>query len=145
MSCDFCVFCLGLCLLLLLLPGHSTATGGREKYRPSYLDHFEKKEQNDKALASSKTQPTSLPSSSPQPTETTRQQKPGNKPLQQQLPAKQVTPPHHFQRSFIDGDFEFVSVLGDRCAPAIHPAVVTVVCCLGWEVLCYRRTAMVAL
>lgn len=26
-------------------------------------------------------------------------------------PIKHVTPPHHSQRSFIDGDFDFVSIL----------------------------------
>lgn len=64
---------------------HSTATGGKEKYRPSYLDHFEKKEQEAQAQ---RAQP---PAPAPQP-------------VQQ----KQVTPPHHFQRSLIDGDFEFL-------------------------------------
>ncbi|XP_045181990.1 serine/threonine-protein kinase 3-like isoform X5 [Mercenaria mercenaria] len=64
---------------------HSTATGGKEKYRPSYLDHFEKKEQESQ---SQRTQP---PAPAPQP-----------------VPQKQVTPPHHFQRSLIDGDFEFL-------------------------------------
>jgi hypothetical protein len=66
--------------------GHSTATGGKEKYRPSYLDHFEKKEQE------SQVQRAQPPAPAPQP-----------------VPQKQVTPPHHFQRSLIDGDFEFVS------------------------------------
>ncbi|KAL3891490.1 hypothetical protein ACJMK2_003751 [Sinanodonta woodiana] len=65
---------------------HSTATGGKEKYRPSYLDHFEKKEQEQK------TRPN--PQVSPHP-----------------VPPKQVTPPHHFQRSLIDGDFEFLRTL----------------------------------
>ncbi|KAL4217701.1 Serine/threonine-protein kinase 3 [Mactra antiquata] len=64
---------------------HSTATGGKEKYRPSYLDHFEKKEQEAQAQ---RTQP---PAPVPQP-----------------VPPKQITPPHHFQRSLIDGDFEFL-------------------------------------
>nr|KAG5694807.1 hypothetical protein BaRGS_019184 [Batillaria attramentaria] len=36
---------------------HSTATGGKEKYRPAYLDHFEKKEQEEKNRMSNKTQP----------------------------------------------------------------------------------------
>ena len=67
--------------------GHSTATGGKEKYRPSYMDHFEKQEQE------SNNQNARSPTRSVQP------------PAQQ----KQVTPPHHFQRSLIDGDFEFVS------------------------------------
>ncbi|XP_060553177.1 serine/threonine-protein kinase 3-like isoform X4 [Ruditapes philippinarum] len=64
---------------------HSTATGGKEKYRPSYLDHFEKKEQE------SQVQRSQPPAPAPQP-----------------VPQKQVTPPHHFQRSLIDGDFEFL-------------------------------------
>lgn len=64
---------------------HSTATGGKEKYRPSYLDHFEKKEQEAQAQRSAPAVP------APQPAQ-----------------QKQVTPPHHFQRSLIDGDFEFL-------------------------------------
>ena len=83
-------------------PGHSTATGGKEKYRPAYLEHFEKKEQEEKARMSNKTQPMAT-----NPTQQQQQQTP--QPQQQQPPPKQVTPPHHFQRSFIDGDFEFVS------------------------------------
>ncbi|KAL5014470.1 hypothetical protein ScPMuIL_008740 [Solemya velum] len=62
-----------------------TATGGKEKYRPAYLDHFEKKEQDDKGSSSQQPQP-----------------------QQQMSQPKQVTPPHHFQRAFIDGDFEFL-------------------------------------
>ena len=68
--------------------GHGTATAGKDEYRPSYLDHFEKNEK-DKPAAKPTTQP------------------------QQNPPAvspKTATPPHHFQRSFIDGDFEFVSI-----------------------------------
>ncbi|XP_052223430.1 serine/threonine-protein kinase 3-like isoform X2 [Dreissena polymorpha] len=66
---------------------HSTGTGGNnEKYRPSYLDHFERKEADP---SSPKSQPQAPPSSQP-------------------LPQRQVTPPHHFQRSLIDGDFEFL-------------------------------------
>ena len=72
--------------------GHSTATGGKEKYRPSYMDHFEKQEQE------SNNQNARSPTRSVQP------------PAQQ----KQVTPPHHFQRSLIDGDFEFVSTFLQR-------------------------------
>lgn len=66
--------------------GHSTATGGKEKYRPSYMDHFEKKEQESQAQ---------------------RAQPPA--PVPQPVPQKQVTPPHHFQRSLMEGNFEFVS------------------------------------
>lgn len=65
---------------------HGTATAGKDEYRPSYLDHFEKNEK-DKPAAKPTTQP------------------------QQNPPAvspKTATPPHHFQRSFIDGDFEFL-------------------------------------
>ena len=71
-----------------LLLGHSTATGGKEKYRPSYMDHFEKKEQENNAQTAQS------------------QTRTASQPAQQ----KQVTPPHHFQRSLIDGDFEFVSI-----------------------------------
>ncbi|KAK3087188.1 hypothetical protein FSP39_002847 [Pinctada imbricata] len=66
---------------------HDTATADKDKYRPAYLDHFEKKEQ-DKSPATNKPVQTNQ---SPQ--------------LAQQ---KHVTPPHHFQRTFIDGDFEFL-------------------------------------
>lgn len=69
-----------------LITGHSTATGGKEKYRPSYMDHFEKKEQESQAQ---------------------RAQPPA--PVPQPVPQKQVTPPHHFQRSLMEGNFEFVS------------------------------------
>ena len=82
--------------------GHSTATGGKEKYRPAYLEHFEKKEQEEKARMSNKAQPMVTNPAQQQ------QQQQAPQP-QQQPPPKQVTPPHHFQRSFIDGDFEFVS------------------------------------
>ena len=71
-----------------LFQGHSTATGGKEKYRPSYMDHFEKKEQENNSQ------------------NTRSQTRTASQPAQQ----KQVTPPHHFQRSLIDGDFEFVSI-----------------------------------
>lgn len=67
------------------LTGHDTGTEGKEKYRPAYLDHFEKKEQD--KVAPPRAQPQMAP------------------------PIKHVTPPHHSQRSFIDGDFDFVSIL----------------------------------
>jgi hypothetical protein len=85
------------------LTGHSTATGGKEKYKPAYLEHFEKKEQEEKARISNKAQPVQA---GPQPA----QQQPAQAQPAAQPPPKQVTPPHHFQRSFIDGDFEFVSL-----------------------------------
>ncbi|OWF34966.1 Serine/threonine-protein kinase 3 [Mizuhopecten yessoensis] len=69
---------------------HDTDQGGKDKYRPAYLDHFEKKEQD-------KTPPVTRPSTQALP--------PLQSPLSQ---PKQVTPPHYFQRSFIDGDFEFL-------------------------------------
>lgn len=73
-------------MLYLTLLGHDTATAGKDKYRPAYLDHFEKRDQDPKVNNRTQT------------------------PQQPQLaPPKQVTPPHHFQRTFIDGDFEFVS------------------------------------
>ncbi|XP_071102587.1 serine/threonine-protein kinase 3-like isoform X1 [Haliotis cracherodii] len=68
---------------------HDTATAGKEKYRPAYLDHFERKEQEERQRS------TPQPTSAPQPH------------LQPAQP-KQITPPHHFQRSFMDGDFEFL-------------------------------------
>ncbi|XP_078334806.1 serine/threonine-protein kinase 3-like isoform X2 [Crassostrea virginica] len=61
---------------------HDTGTEGKEKYRPAYLDHFEKKEQD--KVAPPRAQPQLAP------------------------PMKHVTPPHHSQRSFIDGDFDFL-------------------------------------
>ncbi|XP_034312173.1 serine/threonine-protein kinase 3 isoform X5 [Magallana gigas] len=61
---------------------HDTGTEGKEKYRPAYLDHFEKKEQD--KVAPPRAQPQMAP------------------------PIKHVTPPHHSQRSFIDGDFDFL-------------------------------------
>lgn len=65
---------------------HGTATAGKDEYRPSYLDHFEK---------SVKDKPATKPTTQPQ------QTPPAVSP-------KTATPPHHFQRSFIDGDFEFL-------------------------------------
>ncbi|XP_052763623.1 serine/threonine-protein kinase 3-like isoform X2 [Mya arenaria] len=65
---------------------HSTGTGGQEKYRPSFLDHFEKKEAEANVA----------------------QQRAVAAPPSQPLPQKQITPPHHFNRSLIDGDFEFL-------------------------------------
>ncbi|PVD31902.1 hypothetical protein C0Q70_07328 [Pomacea canaliculata] len=82
---------------------HSTATGGKEKYRPAYLDHFEKKQEEEKARMSSHTQP--VPSKPVPPQQPQPQQQ------HQQPPPKQVTPPHHFQRSFIEGDFAFLHSL----------------------------------
>ncbi|XP_033726426.1 serine/threonine-protein kinase 3-like isoform X2 [Pecten maximus] len=70
--------------------GHDTDQAGKDKYRPAYLDHFEKKEQD-------KCQPATRPSTQAPP--------PLQSPISQ---PKQVTPPHYFQRSFIDGDFEFL-------------------------------------
>lgn len=61
---------------------HDTANDGKDKYRPSFLDHFEKKEQD--KVAPPRAQPHVTP------------------------PLKHVTPPHHSQRSFIDGDFDFL-------------------------------------
>nr|KAG5688017.1 hypothetical protein BaRGS_026807 [Batillaria attramentaria] len=89
---------------------HSTATGGKEKYRPAYLDHFEKKEQEEKNRMSNKTQPVAANPQAPQQPQL-QQQPQQQQQLQQQPPPKQVTPPHHFQRSFIDGDFEFLRTL----------------------------------
>ncbi|CAG2238864.1 MST2 [Mytilus edulis] len=67
--------------------GHGTATAGKDEYRPSYLDHFEK---NDKEKPAAK--PTQQPQQIAPPS----------------MSPKTATPPHHFQRSFIDGDFEFL-------------------------------------
>ncbi|KAK7467799.1 hypothetical protein BaRGS_00036987 [Batillaria attramentaria] len=92
------------------LTRHSTATGGKEKYRPAYLDHFEKKEQEEKNRMSNKTQPVAANPQAPQQPQL-QQQPQQQQQLQQQPPPKQVTPPHHFQRSFIDGDFEFLRTL----------------------------------
>lgn len=87
---------------------HSTATGGKDKYRPAYLEHFEKKEKEEKARISNKTQPVAANLQQPQ---QYQQKPPPSQPQHQQPPPKQVTPPHHFQRSFIDGDFEFLRTL----------------------------------
>lgn len=67
---------------------HGTATAGKDEYRPSYLDHFEKTDKDK--------QPVAKP---PQPQQ---------QPAPPALSPKTATPPHHFQRSFIDGDFEFL-------------------------------------
>ncbi|XP_064597085.1 serine/threonine-protein kinase 3-like [Liolophura sinensis] len=74
---------------------HDTGTG-EKKYRPAYLDHFEKKEEehNSQKVGQSKGPP------------------PHQQQQQQPVQQRQVTPPHHFQRAFIDGDFEFLKNLG---------------------------------
>jgi len=106
---------------------HST-TDNTDGYRPSYLDHFDKQDQ-EKAKPAPVPAPTPTPApapsiSSPAPPA----QQPNNQPQHQQQqpqqqhhqqpsvqpsqsPVKQITPPHHFQRSFIDGDFEFLKSL----------------------------------
>ena len=92
---------------VFVIVGHSTSTAGKDKYKPAYLEHFEKKEQEEKAKLSSKTQPVSANSVNQSAVQPAAQPAP----VQPQQPApKQVTPPHLFQRSFIDGDFEFVSM-----------------------------------
>ncbi|CAG5133164.1 unnamed protein product [Candidula unifasciata] len=89
---------------------HSSATGGKEQYRPSYMDHFEKQDQEKSKSTSSANSHAQAPvqRQSQQPPAQVQQQQP-----QQPQPAapKQITPPHHFQRSFIDGDFEFLRTL----------------------------------
>ncbi|CAL1540174.1 unnamed protein product [Lymnaea stagnalis] len=82
---------------------HDTATGGKDPYRPSFLDHFDKQDREKlKTTASAAKNSNQQPQSQPQPPQ---------QPQPQQAPPKQITPPHHFQRSFIDGDFEFLRTL----------------------------------
>ncbi|CAE1313945.1 STK3 [Acanthosepion pharaonis] len=79
------------------MKSHDTATAGKNKYRPAYLDHFEKKEQEEKDRVSGQLK---------------SQREQQNQQQSHNVPQKQVTPPpHRFQRSFIDGDYEFVSYL----------------------------------
>lgn len=62
----------------------------KEKYRPSFLDHFEKKE-----VVDQKSQQTNEVSAA----------------LRKVVPAVQQQEPFGFNRSFADGDFEFVRIL----------------------------------
>lgn len=81
--------------MCIYFSGHDTATAGKNKYRPAYLDHFEKKEQEEKDRVSGQLK---------------SQREQQNQQQSHNVPQKQVTPPpHRFQRSFIDGDYEFVS------------------------------------
>ncbi|KAK0044895.1 serine/threonine-protein kinase 3 isoform X2 [Biomphalaria pfeifferi] len=83
---------------------HDTATGGKDPYRPSFLDHFDKQDREKlKTTATSNSNP---PAQAPSQPQAPQQPQP-----QQQAQPKQITPPHHFQRSFIDGDFEFLRSL----------------------------------
>ncbi|XP_050415231.1 serine/threonine-protein kinase 3 isoform X1 [Patella vulgata] len=80
---------------------HDTSTAGKEKYRPAYLDHFEKEEkERAKNQKPSETSTPAAPAQQPaktQPSTTSTSSQP-----------KQITPPHHFQRCLYDGDFEFL-------------------------------------
>jgi len=91
---------------------HSTAES-TEQYRPSYMDHFDKQDQKkaDASQVTSAAPPTSQPSQPPNQQQPQVQQSQQQQQQQQQAPQKQITPPHHFQRSFIDGDFEFLRSL----------------------------------
>ncbi|XP_059159918.1 serine/threonine-protein kinase 3-like isoform X2 [Physella acuta] len=87
---------------------HNTATGGKDAYRPSYLDHFDKQDQEkSKSVAA----PANNNTTSQQNQQVQQPARPQQQPQPQPAPPKQITPPHHFQRSFIDGDFEFLRTL----------------------------------
>ncbi|XP_005108820.1 serine/threonine-protein kinase 3 isoform X2 [Aplysia californica] len=88
---------------------HSTASGG-EQYRPSYLDHFDKQDQ-EKSKATPAAPAAANNNNNQQQSQGPSQQQVQQQPQPQQAPPKQITPPHHFQRSFIDGDFEFLRTL----------------------------------
>lgn len=84
---------------------HSTAGDG-DQYRPSYLDHFDKQDQ-EKSRQTPQAAPAINSNTQSQPAKPAQQ----TQPQPHQVPPKQITPPHHFQRSFIDGDFEFLRTL----------------------------------
>ncbi|KAL8591778.1 Serine/threonine-protein kinase 3 [Nucella lapillus] len=105
---------------------HSTATGGKEEYRPSYLDHLDRMEQeaktnaqdnnkNNTANNNTTTTTTAAAAASSQPAvssgggPTPVVSHPPHK-LQEEM-GKQVTPPHYFQRTFMEGDFDFLRTL----------------------------------
>ncbi|XP_076437870.1 serine/threonine-protein kinase 3-like isoform X2 [Babylonia areolata] len=114
---------------------HSTATGGKEQYRPSYLDHLDRMEQESNAAkppaptpnadktgpaaattttAASSNSAGSQPVAPPGPCLVSMVSQPGvmvaPRRLQEEA-SKQVTPPHHFQRTFMEGDFDFLRTL----------------------------------
>ncbi|GFO46132.1 serine/threonine-protein kinase 3 [Plakobranchus ocellatus] len=93
----------------------STASGSKEQYRPSYLDHFDKQDQEKQekaksaasAAANNNNSNSSGSSNNQQQQQSPRHSNQQQHGLHQQQP-KQITPPHHFQRPFIDGDFDFL-------------------------------------
>ena len=94
-----------------MFSGHSTASAGKEQYRPSYLDHFDKQDQEkEKAKNAAANNNSNNQQQSQSPRHNNNQQQSQQQAVHQQQP-KQITPPHHFQRPFIDGDFDFVSLL----------------------------------
>ncbi|XP_014771634.1 serine/threonine-protein kinase 3 [Octopus bimaculoides] len=82
------------------MKSHNTSTANKNKYRPAYLDHFEKKEQEEKNRVSGQLK-----------SQREQQQSHSAVSASNPTPQKQAIPPHRFQRSFIDGDYEFASYL----------------------------------
>ncbi|KAK3798847.1 hypothetical protein RRG08_007204 [Elysia crispata] len=92
---------------------HSTASGGKEQYRPSYLDHFDKQDQEKQEKAKNAAITAANNNSNNQqqqqsPRHNNQQQQQSQQQVLHQQHPKQITPPHHFQRPFIDGDFDFL-------------------------------------
>lgn len=100
------MFCLrkltSLSYLIPFCSGHNTSTANKNKYRPAYLDHFEKKEQEEKNRLSGQLK-----------SQREQQQSHSSVSSSNPTPQKQAIPPHRFQRSFIDGDYEFASYVSN--------------------------------
>ena len=107
------------CILnLYLCSGHDTDKDNKTKYRPAFMDHFQIDSKGDTPRPPSSIGSTSSSQQTPSPQQT---QQPHGAAPNAQKPAAQSSPSSSsqgithshtpFQRSFIDGDFEFVSFL----------------------------------
>lgn len=102
--------------------GHDTTDGlPKSKYRPAFMDHFDQKDAENQAREAAAAAPSS-PASQQTQSQEPHPQEASPAPHQ---PAPHITPAHitpahqhhqpmqqlpAYQRSFIDGDFEFVSI-----------------------------------
>lgn len=110
------------CLTELLTLGHDTSDGSgtRSKYRPAFMDHFDRKEREDQeaksnmSVATPATPPTVVPATPPQPAQP-ETPKPLPTVAAPYIPIATPGVYMPYQRSFIDGDFDFVSISRAIC------------------------------
>lgn len=98
-------------MFIFLSTEHDTDGGSRSKYRPAFLDHFEAKEREQEKQ--SKNQAAGANVQAPPSKQATPPQQGfpvGQQP--NQVPAQQIAGIglQRISRSFLDGDFEFVSM-----------------------------------